>query len=155
MSTRRRALLTGATAALVASAAPAVAAGNDAELIRRCYEFAERELDHWYQYVMAPDDVADSLDWPTEWETVRRITETPATTPAGWHAKALALTAWDRSIYDDEPDERTAASTMLAALLRDMLAPTRNAIIARLRRKYGPLPDTYTPEGIWMGSAEA
>jgi hypothetical protein len=32
-----------------------------------------------------------------------------------------------------------------------MVAPARNAIIARCRAKYGPLPNSYSPEGVWVG----
>jgi hypothetical protein len=162
----RRGLLAGATAALAAGAAIATAAhaapvaapggaGDDAELISICHRFAEQELDDWYRYVTAPAETADDLDDNTDWDILQWITATPATTSQGWHAKALAYTAWHHEAYDDEPMNRDSQSPLLAALLRDMVAPVRNAIVARLAAKYGPLPDGYTPGGSWLGRASA
>jgi hypothetical protein len=55
--------------------------------------------------------------------------------------------------YTEEDDARD--TTFLAALLRDIVAPARNAIVAGCTAKYGPLPTQYTAEGIWIGySAE-
>jgi hypothetical protein len=160
----RRGLLAGSTVALLAGAvfvtparaapvASAVATGDDAELIRLCHQFAESEIDDWYRYVVADDDEAEEIekDQTVDWGTYHRIIATPAVTPEGWHAKALAFTAWDRDSYDDHKDERDPSTTFLASLLRDMVAPARNAIIARCAAKYGPLPPSYTPEGIWLG----
>ena len=117
----------------------------DAELIRTCHRFAEYELASWYRYALDDDD-----DSSPDHATYVSIIAIPATTPEGWHAKALALTAWDRDSYDDHEDVRDGCSSLLASLLRDMVAPARNAIIAKLRAKYGPLPPSYTPEGIWL-----
>ena len=127
----------------------------DAELIRICRQFAERELTNWYRYVTAPEDLADKQDPPPDWGSLHWIVATPATTPEGWRAKALAYAAWHRDAYDDPPEDRDNASPLLAALLRDMVAPARNAMVARLAEKHGPLPDRYTAEGIWLGSAGA
>jgi hypothetical protein len=122
----------------------------DAELIRICHEFAEGQLADWYRYIVASDDEADELDEPLDWTRYDHIIATPATTPEGWHAKALAFTAWDRESYDDHVDKRDPSTTFLASLLRDM-ASARNAIIGRLRAEFGPLLAFYTPEGIWLG----
>jgi hypothetical protein len=158
----RRSLF-GAGAALVAGAAALAAPGAmaasdhdaDAELIRICHAFAEAEFDNWYRYVVAPVETADDDDRPPDWDTYRLIIDTPATTPAGWHAKALAFVAWYREAYDDVEIERTAASTLLASLLRNMVMPARNAIIAGCAKAYGPLPPQYTADGVWIGySAE-
>src|SRR5579859_1149978 len=117
-STSRRRLLAGATAALAAGAATIVTtahaapvaspkgAGDDAELIRVCQRFAEKEMEDWYRYVTEPDETADDLDDTPDWDSLHWITATPARTPEGWHAKALAYTAWHHSAYDDEPMDR-------------------------------------------------
>ena len=81
----------------------------DAELIRLCHAFAEAEFANWYRYVVAPVETADDDDAPPDWDTYHLIIATPATTPAGWHAKALAFVAWDREAYDDEEKARIAA----------------------------------------------
>jgi hypothetical protein len=129
--------------------------GADAELIRLCHAFAEAEFGNWYRYVVAPVETADDDDTPPDWDTYHLIVATPATTPAGWHAKALAFAAWDREAYDDVEIERTPMSTFLASLLRDMGMPARNAIIARCAEAYGPLPSQYAADGVWIGySAE-
>jgi hypothetical protein len=125
--------------------------GGDAELVRLCHQFAENELGKWYRYVVAPEPECDNQDEDPDWTGYHRIVATAATTPEGWHAKALAFTAWDRDAYNDHDDDRTPAGTFLAALLRDMVAPARNAIVARLAAKYGPLPLSYTAEGVWIG----
>ena len=125
---------------------PAGALHPDAELIRTCHRFAEYELASWYRYVLDNDD-----DSSPDHATYISIIATPATTPEGWHAKALAFTAWDRDSYDDHEDVRDGCSSLLASLLRDMVAPARNAIIAGLRAKHGPLPAGYSPDGIWIG----
>ena len=124
----------------------------DAKLIRACYRFAKNELEKWYRDVVAPKD-EDVPDW-TDWRTYRRIVATPATTPEGWHAKALAYSALDQESYDDHECGRTRSRTFLTSLLRDMVAPARNAIIAGFAAKYGPLPSRYTAEGIWLGYTE-
>jgi hypothetical protein len=137
--------------ALSAIAAPASADVADTDLIRRCYQFAECQLASWYRYVTAPVDKADEQDTPHDWETLHWITATPATTPAGWHAKALAYTAWNHDAYNDPKEDADSTTPLLAALLRDMVAPARNAIMARLATQYGPLGAEYTAEGIWLG----
>jgi hypothetical protein len=43
-------------------------------------------------------------------------------------------------VYDDQWHQDTG-TPLVAALLRDMVAPARNAILGRLQKKYGPLPD--------------
>jgi len=94
-----RGLLTGSAAVVAAMAtgvavsAGAVPASPDAELFRVCQQFAEVELASWYRYVVAPDDLADVQDAPPDWDTLHWIERTPATTPEGWCAKALALSA--------------------------------------------------------------
>ncbi len=148
----RRAALRLGVAATVAGLAPAAIAGGpaldaDAELIRLCHAFAEADFANWYRYVTAPVETADDDDAPPDWDTYHLIIATPATTPAGWHAKALAFVAWDREAYDDVGIERTPASTFLASLLRNMVMPARNAIIARCAKAYGPLPPQYTAAG--------
>jgi hypothetical protein len=157
----RRAALRLGVAATVAGLAPAAIAGGpaldaDAELIRLCHAFAEADFANWYRYVTAPVETADDDDAPPDWDTYHLIIATPATTPAGWHAKALAFVAWDREAYDDTTEyERTPASAFLASLLRDMVMPARNAIIARCAEAYGPLPPQYSADGVWIGySAE-
>ncbi len=157
----RRALLTGSAAAVavmatgVAVSARAVPASPDAELIRACQQFAEAELASWYRYVVAPDDLADVQDVPPDWDTLHWIERTPATTPEGWCAKALALSAWHRDVFDDPEDDRDGHTPLLASLVRDMVAPTRAVIIARLVEQYGPLPEGYTADGMWLGRAVA
>jgi len=157
----RRALLTGSAAAVAAMAtgvavsAGAVPASPDAEMIRACQQFAEAELASWYRYVVAPDDLADVQDAPPDWDTLHWIERTPATTPEGWCAKALALSAWHRDVFDDPEDDRDGHTPLLASLVRDMVAPTRAVIIARLVEQYGPLPESYTADGMWLGRAGA
>ena len=70
-------------------------------------------------------------------------------------AKALAYTAWHRDAYDDCVDDQDGQSTLLASLLRDLAAPARAVIIARLFEKYGPLPMGYTRDGVWLGAEAA
>ena len=158
-TTTRRGALRGASIAglfsvpAVALAAQSSKSNPDEELIRVCHRFAESQLEDWYRYVVEVD--TDEDDAPVPWDAYHRIVGTQATTPAGWHAKALAFTAWSRDSYDDHEDDRDTHTTFLAALLRDMVAPARNAIVARCTAKYGPLPTQYTAEGIWIGySAE-
>jgi hypothetical protein len=124
----------------------------DAELIRRCYAFAEVSLASWYRYVTAHAEVAAEQDIDPGQEILAWIIATPATTPAGMQAKALAYSVWSRDAYDNEPVTPGSPSLLLASLLRDMVAPARSAILAQLAAQYGPLPNTYTPEGIWCGS---
>jgi hypothetical protein len=157
--TRRGLLGTAAVlaAAPLAMAAAALPAEPDAELVRVCHAFAEAEWRNWWRYIVAPDDLADAQDREPDWPTLTWIKATPATTPAGWHAKALALSAWDRTAYDDdaewhEPDSDTG---LLAGLLRDMVAPARAAILARCAADYGPLPEGYTADWRWIGRAPA
>ncbi len=161
-TTRRRDLL-GLVPFALAASAPAVLASSvgaqtrDAELIETCQRFAEAELTGWFRYVTAPDNAADeqaaSDMWVFDRATWEWIAATPATTPEGWQAKALAFVALDRNAYDDAEDcDRT--TPVLASLLRDMVRPARGAIIARLTRLYGPLPDGYSADGMWL-SAEA
>ena len=153
-----RRLLASAPAVLALSGA-AIAApvtpNPDADLIRVCRQFAEAELTGWYRYVTAPDNVADEQIASDMWVFDRAawewIAAMPATTPEGWQAKALAFVALDRNAYDDAEDcDRT--TPVLASLLRDMVRPARAAIIARLTRLYGPLPDGYTADGMWLGA---
>ncbi len=161
LAPNRRAVLRGSAAALLGSAAAVTAAsaepGPDAELVRVCHDFAEAEWRNWWRYIVAPANLADAQDREPEWPTLAWIEATSATTPAGWHAKALALAAWDRAAYDDdaewhEPDSNTG---LLAGLLRDMVAPARAAILARCEAEYGLLPGGYTADARWIGRAPA
>jgi hypothetical protein len=150
-TTSRRSALRGISlAAITAGLVPTLshaASASDDELIRVCQDFAEREFDQFYHYAITEND--DDYP-PPDWGTYHRIIETQATTPAGWHAKALAYAAWDKDAYDDtEPD--LSCSTFIASLLRDMVAPARDAIIAKLAMKYGPLPSEYTVNAMWIG----
>ncbi len=134
-----------------------VVSTSDAELVRVCRQFAEAEFRNWWRYVTASDDLADAQDHEPDWSTLAWIEATPATTPSGWHAKALALSAWDRTAYDDdaewhEPDSDTG---LLAGLLRDMVAPARAAILAQCEVEYGPLPEGYTADWRWIGRGSA
>ena len=62
------------------------------------------------------------------------------------------MSAWDRTRYfDDEPVDSDGTSALLASLLQDMVAPARNAIVAKLAAQLGPLPARYSPEGRWLG----
>ena len=137
------------------TAVAAHAAHLDAELIRVCRLFAEAEFTGWYRYVMAPDTVADenaALDmWVHDPDTWRWIAETPATTPEGWQAKALAYVALNRNAFDDAED-RDTSTPVLASLMRDMAAPVRAVIITRLAEQFGPLPDSYTADGKWISA---
>ena len=154
-TTTRRGALRGASIAgllsipTIALADQSSKSNPDEELIRVCHRFAESQLEDWYRYVVEVD--TDEDDVPVPWDDYHRIVGTQATTPAGWHAKALAFTAWSRESYDDHQDDRDSHTTFLAALLRDMVGPARNAIVARCTAKYGPLPPQYTAEGIWIG----
>jgi len=58
-------------------------------------------------------------------------------------------------VFDDPEDDRDGHTTLLASLVRDMVAPTRAVIIARLIEQYGPLPESYTTDGMWLGRAGA
>ncbi len=122
----------------------------DARLIRVCHRFAEDEFAAWYRYCTAPGDTADEQDVPPDLDTLHWLEATPATTPEGWQAKALACAAWHRGVYDAVDDGRGVGSLLLATLLREMVGPTRNAIVARLATQYGPLPAEYTAEGVWL-----
>ena len=155
---RRFALIAGlADDAARGTPMPPVAPEADAELIRLCHQFAETEFEDWYQYTTAPADEADDLPYNEDWaEDLRRITDIPATTPAGWCAKALVYAAWDREAYDCDPvrakeTDPQGSIPLLSSLLREMVAPARNAILDRLRATYGPLPHYYTPDGRWLG----
>ncbi len=127
----------------------------DAELVRVCHRFAEAEYRNWWRYIVAPAHLADVLDQEPDWSTLERIETTPATTPTGWAAKALALAAWNREAYDDPDGERDPGATLLAAILRDMVAPERATILARCAAEYGPLPAGYTADARWIGHAPA
>ena len=157
-TTSRRRLLAAAPAALALSGAAAAAPtvpNPDADLIRVCQQFAEGEFTSWYCYVMASPELADEMDTSPDWAVLHWIEETPATTPEGWQAKALAYVAWDRESYDNPPDSRDGHTALLASLLRDIASPARAAIIARLVKQYGPLPEGYTADGMWIGRAGA
>ncbi len=130
--------------------AEVVASSPDAELVRVCHDFAEAEWRSWWRYVVAPAELADDHTREPDWPTLGWIEATPATTPAGWHAKALALAAWDHAAYDDEEAERAGAAGLLAGLLRDMVAPARAEILARCAADYGPLPPGYTTDARWI-----
>jgi hypothetical protein len=125
-------------------------ANPDAELIRICHRFAETEFEQWYRWEAVPGNQDMP---PQDWDTYHWIVATPAATPEGWHAKALAYVAWDRAAYDDCVDKRdqNSCTTFLASLLRDMVAPVRNAIVARCAAQYGPLPHPFSAEAIWLG----
>lgn len=153
----RRSML--ASAATTAVAVPAVASTlsatpHDAELVRVCHDFAEAEYRSWWRYIVAPNDIADAQDREPDWSTLAWIEATPATTPAGWHAKALAYAAWWREAYD-HAEERDSDAPLLASLLRDMVAPARAAILARCETEYGPLGEGYTADWRWIGSQPA
>ena len=40
---------------------------------------------------------------------------------------------------------------LLSVVLQEIAAPARNAIMARLALHSGPLPDSFAPEGRWLG----
>ena len=159
-SASRRRLLAASSAILALSGA-AIAAPSaqnpDAELIRVCQQFAEAQFADWYLYVTTDDPETEfqSENAPVDWETVRWITATPAHTLAGHQAKALACAAWDRDSYDSSPDDNPAFTGLLASLLRDLAAPARGVILARLAEQYGPLPDGYDADCRWIGRAVA
>ena len=139
---------------LSAATAPA---SPDAELIRTCQQFAEVEFADWYRYLVTDDGEVERQfeDAPPDWATLRQIEATPATTPEGMRAKALAFVAWHRDAYDNPADDRDNHTTLLASLMRDLAAPARAAIIARLAAQYGPLPEGYTSDGVWVGRIAA
>jgi hypothetical protein len=154
--TRRSALRGFGLAAIAAGlAVPALAStkpDDDAagELIRICHQFAEAEITRWYRAEIDDDFVDDDIDH----DTYNWIAATPATTPGGWQAKALAYAAFNRHVYDDyeeDDDDREEDAAFLAALLREMVAPARNAIVSRISQTYGPLPSGFSAEGIWVG----
>ena len=155
----RRKLLAAAPAmtALGCAGASAAAPGADADLIRVCQQFAEAEFAGWYLYVSTDDGEIQRRyeNTPPDWAILRWIETTPAHTPAGWQAKALAQVAWDRDAYDNSPDRFDGHSALLASLMRDLAAPARAAIIARLVERYGPLPEGYTTDGVYVGRAAA
>ena len=99
---------------------------------------------------MTPAELADDQTREPDWPTLGWIEVTPATTPAGWPAKALALAAWDHAAYGDEEAERAGAAGLLAGLLRDMVAPARAEPLARCAAEYGPLPEGYTADARWI-----
>ena len=158
-NTLRRDILAMTPCVLLTAASVAIGAkgphSRDAELIETCQRFAEAELTGWFRYVTAPDNAADeqaaSDMWVFDRATWEQIAATPAMTPEGWQAKALAFAALDRNAYDDMED-RDTSTPVLASLLRDMVRPARSAIIARLTRLYGPLPDGYSGDGMWLGA---
>lgn len=158
-SLSRRALLAGGAAAAAvpvwAAVLPAATTPADTELVRACHTVAEAEYREWWKYVTAPDDLADAEAADPDWTALEWIEATPATTPAGWAAKALALAAWHREAYDDSNAEGDASATLLAGLLRDMVAPARAAILARCEADFGPLPAGYTADARWIGRAPA
>jgi len=158
LAPNRRAVLRGSAAALLAGTAAASAKpgpGPDADLVRVCHDFAEAEYRNWWRYIVAPDHLADAQDREPDWPTLAWIETTPATTPAGWHAKALAYAAWWREAYDDVEAERDASTSLLAALLRDMVAPARAEILARCAAEYELLSEGYTADARWIGRAPA
>jgi hypothetical protein len=155
----RRAFLAGgvAAAALMAGAAGANSASApnpDAELIRVCHQFAEAEFADWYLYVVTSDrEIERRLeDKALDWATLHWIEAAPAITLEGLRAKALAFVAWHRDAFDDCVDDRDGHSTLLASLMRDLAAPARAVIVARLVEQYGPLPKDYTADGVWLGA---
>ena len=154
----RSAFLTTAAGLVIAAAAPTTIETDhsESEFVGICRRFAEAEYADWYAYVMASDEVAMEMEErnAVDWATYNLITATPAKTLEGLRAKALALAAWDRAAYDDD-SESNRGGALLASLLRDMVAPERAEIIERLTAKWGPLPDGYTRDGVWVGSAEA
>jgi hypothetical protein len=152
----RRRLLAASSAVLAlsgAAVAAPVAQDADAELIRVCHQFAEAEFADWYRYVTTADREIErqSEDTPVNWATVRQIKAMPANTLAGVRAKALACAAWDRDSYDSSADSNPAFTGLLASLLRDLAAPARATILARLAEQYGPLPEDYTADCRWIG----
>ncbi len=155
----RRKLLAAAPAmtALGCAGAAAAAPGADAELIRVCQRFAEAEFAGWYLYISTDDGEIQRQyeNTPPDRAILRWIETTPAHTPAGWRAKALAHVAWDRESYDNSPDRFDGHSALLASLMRDLAAPARAAIIARLVERYGPLPEEYTADGVYVGRVAA
>ncbi len=156
----RRGLLATSSAVLALSSA-AVAAPSarnpNAELIQVCQRFAEAEYADWYLYATTDDREIErqSENRPVDWATVRWIEATPAHTLAGHQAKALACAAWDRDAYDSSADDNQAFTGLLASLLRDLAAPARAVILARLAEQYGPLPDGYDADCRWIGRAAA
>lgn len=162
-TTPRRRLLALVPSALLAAdigltAATATAAASpDAELIRVCQQFAEAEFADWYRYVTTDDGEVErqSEDTHVDWATVRQIEAMPATTLEGMRAKALACAAWDRDAYDSSADGHQAFTGLAASLLRDLAAPARRVILARLAAQYGPLPDGYDADCRWIGRAAA
>ena len=157
----RRQLLALAPCVLMAAdlglTATLAKANPDAELIRVCQRFAEAELAGWYAYIVTNDREVEASyeDAAPDWATLRWIEALPAHTPAGYRAKALAFVAWHRDAYDDPADDRDGHSALLASLMRDLAAPARTGIIARLAKQYGPLPEGYTADGVWVGRIAA
>lgn len=156
-TTSRRRLLAAAPAILALSGAAPSAQNPDAELIRVSQQFAEAEYADWYLYVTTDDREIErqSEDTPVDWATVRQIEAMPATTLEGVRAKALACAAWDRDAYDSSTDDNQAFTGLLASLLRDLAAPARAVILARLAEQYGPLPDGYDADCRWIGRTAA
>ena len=160
-NTLRRDMLAMTPCVLLAAASVAIGAkgphSRDAELIEVCQKFAEADFDDWYAYVTATDHevTAGHEDSKPDWATLHWIEATPATTLEGLRAKALAFVAWHKDAFDNSPDDRDPSSPLLASLMRDLAAPARAAIIARLFEKYGPLPKGYTRDGVWLGAEAA
>jgi hypothetical protein len=125
----------------------------DAVLIRTCHRFAEARYEDWYRYLTAPDGQCDEDSKP-DFDTLNWIAETPASTPEGCAAKALVCACWNHDMYDDPEDDRDSGSPILAALLREMAGPARNAILMKLEERFGPLPGNYTPDWRWIGPKE-
>ncbi len=124
--------------------------GNpDAELIALCDVFSKTELRNWYRYAIADGELDDNS--PTDRAMLARIIGTPATTPEGWRAKALAYTCCERNEFNSlDPD-----TTLLGSLVRDMVAAQRTAIVARCAMELGPLPADYGADGRWLGNTTA
>jgi hypothetical protein len=122
---------------------------QESELIRRATAFAEKCLEEDYRYCVLPDD--DDYLSKIDWDEYHWIRDTPARTPAGWHAKALFCSAWNRDAYDDRPRDSDNKTAVVAALLRDIVSQSRGVIIERLKAKYGPPPRGYTDDFRFIG----
>ena len=110
---------------------------------------------NWYRYVTAPDDTADEYDDPTDWDTYYRIIATPATTPAGWDAKALAYAAWDREGYDDEEPTAHPRRPSWDLCCATWWVKPATPSSPGARRLTGPCRRQYSVDGVWIGcSAE-
>lgn len=126
----RRCLLTAATVSLAGGtamattafgapvASPAVAAGDDAELLALHREFLERHaVVQAFNAGRVGEDVGEDAHdrW---WECVEAMIDIAASTVAGIQAKAeAALLAWELTGGHGGPDE-----ALVASALRDMVA---------------------------------